>query len=81
MKIKTRASGGVAALIHNSLADSVPFLDTCMESISMIRLDKRLCQIINVFGLAFNPPDNSPYADISIFDQIEDTIIDIKSQN
>ena len=46
-----------------------------------IRLDKRLCQIPIVFGLVYNPPDNSPYADISIFDQIENTIIDIKSQN
>ena len=46
-----------------------------------IRLDKRLCQIPIVFGSVYNPPDNSPYADISIFDQIENTIIDIKSQN
>ena len=40
-----------------------------------IILDKRLCQIPIVFGLVYtrstNPPDNSPYADISIFDQIE----------
>ena len=80
-KIKKRASGGVATLVHNSITDHVTVLDTDINSTMWIRLDKRLCQIPIVFGLVYNPPDNSPYADISIFDQIENTIIDIKSQN
>ena len=80
-KIKKRASGGVATLVHNSITDHVTVLDTDINSTMWIRLDKRLCQIPIVFGLVYNPPDNSPYADISIFDQIENTIIDIKFQN
>ena len=82
-KIKKRASGGVATLVPNSITDYVTVLDTDIKSTMWIRLDKRLCQIPIVFGLVYNPPDNSPYADISIFDQIENTIglIDIKSQN
>ena len=46
-----------------------------------IRLNLRICQIPIIFSLVYNASDNSPYADISIFDQIENTIIDIKSQN
>ena len=30
---------------------------------------------------AYNSPENSPYVDITIIDQIENTIVDIISQN
>ena len=80
-KIKRRASGGVAVLVHNSLSDYITVLDTDIKSTIWIRLDKSICQIPIVFGLIYNPPENSPYADISIFDQIENTIVDIISQN
>ena len=69
--IKKRASGGVAILVHNSLSDYVTVLDTDIKSTIWIRLNKNICQIPIVFGLIYNPPENSPYADISIFDQIE----------
>ena len=70
-----QASGGVATLVHNSITDHVTVLDTNINSTMWIRLDKRLWKIPIVFGLVYNPPDNSPYADISIFNQIENTII------
>ena len=77
-KIKRRASGGVAVLVHNSLSDYTTVLDTDIKSTIWIRLDK---SILIVFGLIYNPPENSPYADISFFYQIENTIVDIISQN
>ena len=60
-KIKKRAYDGVASLVNNSITDHVTVLDTDIYSTMWIRLDKRLCQIPIVFGLVYNPPDNSPY--------------------
>ena len=79
--IKKRASGGVAILVHNSLSDYITALDTDIKSTIWIRLNKNICQIPIVFGLIYNPPENSPYADISIFDQIENYFVDIISLN
>ena len=79
--IKKRASGGVAILVHNSLSDYITVLDTDIKSTIWIRLNKNICQIPIVFGLIYNPPENSPYADISIYDQIENYIVDIISLN
>ena len=79
--IKKRASGGVAILVHNSLSDYITVLDTDIKSTIWIRLNKNICQIPIVFGLIYNPPENSPYADISIYDQIENYIVDIVSLN
>ena len=79
--IKKRASGGVAILVHNSLFDYITVLDTDIKSTIWIRLNKNICQIPIVFGLIYNPPENSPYADISIFEQIENYIVDIISLN
>ena len=50
-KIKKRASGGVAVLVHNSLSDYITVLDTDIKSTIWIRLDKSICQIPIVFGL------------------------------
>ena len=56
-------------------------LDTDIKSTIWIRLNTNICQISIVFGLIYNPPENSTYADISIFDQIENYIVDIISLN
>ena len=62
--IKKRAFGGVAILVHNILSDYIAVLDTDIKSRIWIRLDKNICQLPIVFGLIYNPPQNSPYADI-----------------
>ena len=49
-KIKKRASGGVAVLVHNTLS-CITVLDTDIKSTIWIRLDKSICQIPIVFGL------------------------------
>ena len=41
-KIKRRASGGVAVLVHNSLSVYITVLDTDIKSTIWIRLDKRI---------------------------------------
>ena len=80
-RITKRSSGGVAILVHNSLSDYLTVLDTDIKSTIWISLDKNICQIPIVFGLIYNPPENSPYADISIFNKIKNNIVDIISQN
>ena len=74
-------SGGVAILVHESIDKYVKCLEIDIKEslwITFSSLDKG-CNII--FGLVYNPSADSPYADSSVMDLIENTILELTSQN
>ena len=80
-KRKKGASGGVAILIRETIANNFQVLDTENDNACTIWIKMKghpNCPII--LGLLYNPPEGSPYADPSIFDTIERDIIDLSSQ-
>ena len=76
-----RCSGGVAILVHESIDKYVKCPGNDIKEslwITFSGLDKG-SNII--FGLVYNPPADFPYADSSTMDLIENTIVELTSQN
>lgn len=74
-KKKRRASGGVAILVKENIVHRIQILntevdDTLWFTVTNIGLEKDV-----LFGLVYIPPQNSPYADINVFEQLENVIL------
>ena len=78
---KRKASGGVAALISEKVQSRVSLINNTQQDSLWLKFKGNNDQRDMVLCLIYVPPENSNYSNISIFDNIEDNFIDLKSKN
>ena len=78
---KRKASGGVAALISEKVQSRVSLINNTQQDSLWLKYKGNNDQRNMVLCLIYVPPENSNYSNISIFDEIEDNFIDLKSKN
>ena len=78
---KRKASGGVAALISEKVQSRVSLINNTQQDSLWLKFKGNNDQRDMVLCLIYVPPENSNYSNISIFDDIEDNFIDLKSKN
>ena len=76
-----RSSGGVAILVHESIEKHIQCLDVAIKETLWIKLSNSRKHSSVIFGLVYNPPEDSPYADSSTLDLIENAIVELTSHN
>ena len=76
-------SGGICIFVRENLCKYVSVKNQFTRSSHCtlwFEIDDRLLFNETLFGVIYIPPENSLYSDISMFDDIEDVLINVDSQ-
>ena len=80
-KYRKKAFGGVAVLVHNSTPSYVTEMDIQFKDTLWLSISKTFHGKSLAFGVTYNPPEGYPYADPTVFNFIEETIVDIDQRS
>jgi hypothetical protein len=70
-------SGGIAILVRQTMCKYVEVLESSSQNVLWFKIEENFLGENCIFGAVYIPPEGSKYSSISIFDDIENNIIEL----